>query len=96
VTPNKGPLNNTKATDQEREALEIMHEDNDVITKLIEQDPIGDTTHQRNVTNTTTRSGRQIKRPLYLDDYITANSTEVESQRADTTTLFTDTWIHEN
>jgi Reverse transcriptase (RNA-dependent DNA polymerase) len=38
----------------------------------------------------TTRSGRQVKRPAYLDDYVTSNITSVEHQRVDTTIAFTD------
>jgi hypothetical protein len=38
----------------------------------------------------TTGSGRRVKRPSYLDDYITSNVSQVDHRRVDTTTAFTD------
>jgi hypothetical protein len=42
-------------------------------------------------TVTTTRSGRQVRRPAYLVDYKTSNITSIDNQRVETTVVFTDT-----
>jgi hypothetical protein len=90
TTENEDSTRATTSSPQTLEDTDVVEDVNPSIDSRSDPSPPLTNKPDTKPTVITTRSRRRINKPVYLEDYITSNSTLVESHIADTSTSFID------